>query len=191
MAKSENNEVMYGARGKVGNLLVFKNFGDGKTIISKIPRRKDNPVYSETQQIAKERFKEGVMYARGASLDPILSAFYKPFTKPGASVYNMALADFCKLPEIKSISTEHYQGNVGGYITIKAIDSFKIVTVRVLISKPDGVLIETGIAEHVPNSLNWMYTSEVANQDLLGTVVKVQVFDTPGNLSELTTTISL
>lgn len=190
MAKSENNEVMYGARGKVGNLVIFKNFGDGKTIISKIPRRKDNPVYSETQQIAKERFKEGVVYARGASLDPILSAFYKPFTKPGASVYNMALADFCKPPEIKSINTEHYQGNVGDYITIKAVDSFKIVAVKVAISKTCGTLIETGVAVQVPNSLNWIYTITAVNENLGGSIIKVLASDTPGNVSELMQTSS-
>jgi hypothetical protein len=189
MAKSENNEVMYGARGRVGNLVIFKNFGNGKTIISKIPRKKDNPTYSVDQQVAKERFKEGVLYAKGAASDPILSAFYKPFTKPGTSVYNMALADFCRPPEIKSIDTQQYQGNVGDLITIKAIDSFKVVEVLVIISKPDGTLIETGMAVQATNSLNWIYTATVANSPTASTLIKAKATDMPGNVTELEKTI--
>ena len=49
MAKSENNEVMFGARGRVGNLVVFKNFGNNQTVIAKRPRRSENPVYTAKQ----------------------------------------------------------------------------------------------------------------------------------------------
>jgi len=36
---------MYGASGKVGNLVVFKNFGSNQTVIAKRPKRADNPKY--------------------------------------------------------------------------------------------------------------------------------------------------
>ena len=57
MAKSENNEVMYGARGKVGNLVVFKNFGSNQTVIAKRPKRAENPVYTAKQLEAKLKFR--------------------------------------------------------------------------------------------------------------------------------------
>ena len=74
MAKSENNEVMYGARGRVGNLVVFKNFGSNQTVIAKRPRRPDNPVYSEKQVLAKQKFREAVAYAKGVIENPMLTA---------------------------------------------------------------------------------------------------------------------
>jgi len=191
MAKSENNEVMHGARGKVGNLVVFKNFGNGKTIISKVPRKRDNPVYSQTQELAKERFREGVIYAKGAVQDPILSAFYKPYSKPGLSVYNLALADFCKPPQIKTINVGSYQGNIDDRITIRAIDNFKVTGLKVVISKPDGVLIETGMATQTPNGVDWLYTATVNNEDVVNCTIKVLATDTPGNVSELVQVITL
>jgi len=185
MAKSENNEVMYGARGKVGNLVIFKNFANGKTVISKVQRKRENPVYSEDQEIAKERFREGVIYAKGVIEDPILRAFYKPFVKPGSSIYNMALADFCKPPEIKAIDTENYQGATGDVITIRATDNFAIVSLKVFIFKAEGTLIETAAAVKKPNGKDWVYTATISNEAVAGTVVKVQATDTPGNVSEL------
>jgi len=192
MAKSENNEVMYGARGKVGNLVVFKNYGDGKTIIAKVARKRDKPVYSEDQQFAKERFKEGVIYAKGVVQDPILSAFYKPYVKPGLSVYNLALADFCKPPEIKTIKTDNYQGNIGDFITIRATDNFGITTLKVLISKPDGSLVESGLAVKAPNGSDWIYTSTAGNgSPAVDLEIKIQASDTPGNVTEFEQTITI
>lgn len=192
MAKSENNEVMYGARGKVGNLVVFKNYGDGKTIIAKVARKRDKPVYSEDQQFAKERFKEGVIYAKGVVEDPILSAFYKPYVKPGLSVYNLALADFCKPPEIKTIKTDNYQGNIGDFITIRATDNFGITTLKVLISKPDGSLVESGLAVKAPNGSDWIYTSTAGNgSPAVDLEIKIQASDTPGNVTEFEQTITI
>lgn len=192
MAKSENNEVMYGARGRVGNLVVFKNYGDGKTIISKVPRKRDNPVYSENQQFAKERFREGVIYAKGAVQDPILSAFYKPYVKPGLSVYNLALADFCKPPQIKTVKTDNYQGNIGDFITIRATDNFGVTALKVFISHQDGSLVENGLAVKSPNGLDWIYTSTAGSESpAINLEIKIQACDTPGNVTQFEQTITI
>ena len=100
MAKSENNEVMYGVRSRVGNLVVFKNFGNKQTVISKRPRRSDNPVYAEKQISVKQKFREAVVHAKGVISHPDLGAIYQAFVKPGTFVYNLALADYSKSPEI-------------------------------------------------------------------------------------------
>ena len=63
MAKSENNEVMFGARGKIGNLVVFKNFGENQTVIAKRRKKIINPKYTIEQERTKEKFRDGVVYA--------------------------------------------------------------------------------------------------------------------------------
>ena len=191
MAKSENNEVMYGSRERVGNLVVFKNYGDGKTIISKVPRKRDNPVYSENQELAKERFREGVIYAKGAVQDPILSAFYKPYAKPCLSVYNLALADFCKPPQIKTIKTDGYQGKIGDTIIIRAIDNFGIAELIISICKPGGCIVETGLAVQARNRLDRVYTANVRNENVEDTHIKVKAADTPSNVTMLEQTLTV
>lgn len=189
MAKSENNEVMYGARGRVGNLLVFKNFGKDRTIISKRRKKPDNPVYSLKQELAKEKFREGIIYAKGALEDPVLFAFYKQYAKPGSSAYNMALADFCKPPQIKTINVENYLGMVGDLITIRATDNFKITNLKVSIIDPYNVLIETGTAIMATNSLDWVYQTTRPNLERSDSVIRVEATDTPGNVTTLERTI--
>jgi hypothetical protein len=182
MAKSENNEVMFGARGQVGNLVVFKNY-HGRTIISKVKTKKDNQKYTQDQELVKERFKEGVFYAKSVLLDEVLSNFYKPFENGPIKVYNLALADFCKSPEIKHIKMEHYQGNIDDQLTIRAIDNFRVVSVKVTISK-DGEVMESGMAVQSPNGVDWIYTTTVQTQ-MEGVMIKAQATDTPGNVTTL------
>lgn len=182
MAKSENNEVMFGARGQVGNLVVFKNYY-GRTIIAKVKTKKDNQVFSDDQRLVKERFKEAVIYAKGAVKDEILRDFYRPFEKGGVKIYNLAVADFCKPPEVKSIKAAHYQGNVGDYLTIRAMDNFKVRGVEVTITKPDGSFVESGAAVLAPNEADWIYTATAINEEVAGTVITVSATDTPGNVT--------
>lgn len=180
MAKSENNEVMYGARGKVGNLVVFKNYY-GQTVIAKARRKQKNPTSTRMQQLFKERFKEGVIYAKGVLQDPVLTGFYSPYVKDGVRVYNLALADFCKMPEIKGIDTTNYLGNIGDELTIRATDNFKVQSVTVSITSANGTLIETGQAIQAANALDWVYTTAVANPNPTGTIVTAKASDLPGN----------
>ncbi|MFA6278354.1 MAG: hypothetical protein WC622_16525 [Pedobacter sp.] len=183
MAKSENNEVMFGARGQVGNLVVFKNYY-GRTIISKVKTKRDKEVFSEKQELTKERFKEAVIYAKGAVKDEILCDFYRPFEKGGCKIYNLAVADFCKPPEVKSIKLTNYDGNIGDYLTIRVLDNFKVVGVAVTVKKPDGSVIESGPAVLAANEADWIYTATVVNEDVGGTIINIKASDTPGNVTE-------
>ena len=182
MAKSENNEVMFGARGRVGNLVVFKNYY-GRTIISKVKTKRDKEVFSEKQELTKERFKEAVIYAKGVVKDEILCDFYRPFEKGGCRIYNLAMADFCKPPQVKSINVTSYQGNIGDNLIIRACDNFKVVGVEVTIKKPNGCLLEGAAAILAANEADWMYTATAVNKDVVGTIITVKVTDTPGNIT--------
>lgn len=189
MAKSENNEVMFGARGKIGNLVVFKNFGSNQTVISKRPRRPENLVYTEKQILVKQKFREAVLYAKGVLSTPDLMAIYQPFTKPGISVYNLALADYCKAPEISLVDAANYQGQIGDQIRVKAIDNFAVTEVKVSIYDATDVLIESGLATLSANNIDWIYASTVLNSNLSGTKITAEAKDTPGNVTAETVTI--
>lgn len=181
MAKSENNEVMYGARGKVGNLLVFKNFGSNQTVIAKRPKKAENPVYSAKQLEAKLKFREAVVYARGVINNPALLATYQLLAKPGTSAYNLALADYCKAPEISLIDAGKYQGQIGAQIRVRAIDNFGLTAVKVSIYDAADLLIESGLANQSANSVDWFYETTTLNSSLKGTKITAEAKDTPGN----------
>lgn len=189
MAKSENNEVMYGARGRVGNLVVFKNFGANQTVISRLKKKVENPVYTEKQEAAKERFREAVVYAKSIIADPDLLEIYQRAAKPGISAYNMALADFCRRPEIRIIDASSYQGNIGDTVRIRVIDNFFVSKVKLSIVDKDGIEIEQGYAIQSPNSIDWFYTAQVTSIDLQGMVFKAEATDRPGNTTLAKTTI--
>jgi len=183
MAKSENNEVMFGARGKIGNLVVFKNFGENQTVIAKRRKKVINPKYTLEQERTKEKFRDGVVYAKGIIADADLTTRYRRLAKPGISVYNLALADFCKAPQIKAVDISEYNGLVGDYIKVRAVDNFGVTAVKVSIYSASGNLIESGAATVQSNNLDWRYICTVVNPDLNGGYIRAEASDFPGNLT--------
>ena len=104
----------------------------------------------------------------------------------------MALADFCKPPEIKTIKTDNYQGNKGDFITIRAPDNFGITALKVFISSPDGPLVESGLAIKAPNGSDWIYTSTAGSgSPAVYLEIKIQASDTAGNVTEFEQTITI
>ena len=61
MAKSVNNIITHGLTGKIGDLLVFRQV-DGKTVVSKVPRKTTTVTEKQKQQRAK--FQEAVIYSK-------------------------------------------------------------------------------------------------------------------------------
>ena len=181
MAKSENNEVMFGARGRVGNLVVFKNFGNNQTVIARRPKKVENPVYTAKQLQVKLKFKKAVIYAKGIMKNDLLLAYYAKYAKPGISAYNMALADFCKSPEIELVDVSNYNGTIGDQISVTATDNFEVVSVMVFIIDALGDIIESGLAELSDNSIDWIYTATTTNGAIQGNTIKAEATDMPGN----------
>ncbi|TCC89112.1 hypothetical protein EZ428_15535 [Pedobacter frigiditerrae] len=180
---------MFGARGRVGNLVVFKNFGSNQTVISRLKRKVKNPVYTNKQEEVKYKFKEAVIYARGIVGDPDLLAFYQKFAKPGTSAYNLALADFCKAPEIRLIDTDNYLGQIGDKIRARVIDNFRVMAVKISIYDASDTLIESGLAILAANSVDWLYETTLANGNLAGTKIVAEATDMPGNTTSKTVVI--
>jgi hypothetical protein len=182
MAKVGNNIVTHGLSGKLGDLIVFRNRG-GKTIVSKIPERKEEK-WSEAQEQQHLRFQEAVIYAKNVIADDAAKKAYKASAKEGETAYNLAVADFLKAPHIDEIDISHYTGQPGSYIQVRAVDDFKVAEVSVTIFNADGSEVEHGNAELQPGSIWWKYTATGSNNTLQGDKIVVCVSDVPGNLSE-------
>ena len=183
MAKSKNNVVTHGLSGKVGNMLQFSQRG-GKTIVGKIPDR-SGVVPSDKQLLVQEKFQEGVLYAKAAIADPATKALYDAVANEDQTAFNLALADYCVAPEIKSVDYSQYAGAVGNKITVKAVDNFMVKSVKVEIHKANNSLVEQGNAvQDAANGLLWHYSATVANATVSGTKIVVKAADLPGNTTE-------
>ena len=84
-------------------------------------------------------------------------------------------------PIVKSIDTNHYHGDAGDSIAVRATDDFRVVSVRVEIYAADGTVLETGNAEQDINGIDWTYTITQINNSPAGTRIKAIATDVPGN----------
>jgi hypothetical protein len=104
--------------------------------------------------------------------------------KPNQSAFNVAFTDAFLEPEIDSIETALYKGDIGDPIVIRA-DEFKIVKILVVITTAAGQLVEQGYASLRSAAgtakLGWAYTTISDNAELAGTKITVTVYDRPGH----------
>jgi hypothetical protein len=179
MAKTKNNIFMTGLSGTVGKQLTLTQ-KKGDTIAGKKRGASSVPATDEQLDI-QDRFKIASKYALAAIQDPATKAAYAAAAKNNQSAYNVALADAFKAPEIKSITTTAYHGEVGDAIMIRAVDDFKVAAVRVIITTAAGVLVEQGNAVLTDNGLDWKYTATAVNAAPAGSKIRVTATDLPAN----------
>ena len=180
MAESKDNYVIHGMSGKLGNLLVFKQWF-GRTIVGKRPRKTDT--VTTAQQGIRDKFQLAAAYAKAAFADTPTKNAYKSKTTPGQTAFNLAISDFFIAPTITDIDTSGYTGEVGGKIKIAATDDFMVKTVDVVIAKADGSIIEQGAAVADADGVHWVYTATLANAALSGTKITATAKDLPANMT--------
>jgi hypothetical protein len=182
MAKTKDNIFTEGLSGTVAGKMTLRQRA-GETIVSRKSRGSDAPA-TEDQLGIQDRFKEAIMYAKMAIKDPVTKALYATVAKPNQSAYNVAFKDAFLEPEIKSIETTQYKGDIGDIIVIRA-DEFKIVKMQVVITTAAGQLVEQGNAAvrlvAGTAKLGWAYTTISDNAELAGTKITVTVYDRPGH----------
>lgn len=182
MAKSNNNVIVHGLSGKVGDLVVFRQ-RFGKTLVGKIPLNSGK--VTESQQAVREKFLGAVAWAKTAIADPDLKALYNLRANGGVTAFNLALGDFFKAPEITEIITGSYTGTPGDKIEVKATDDTKVVEVTIIIETAGGSLVEQGLATLQGDTGNWLYTATQGNPSIAGTKIAVFAKDLPGNLRKV------
>lgn len=181
MAHSNNSIITGKFQGKLGDEIVFRNWG-GKTIVAKAPgRRTTEP--SQDQIKIQDRFLMGSRFAKAVSTgaNPDLAEAYTAVLKPRQNLYSRALEDFMSAPKVVGIDTRAYKGVAGDKIVVRAKDDFKVTGVRVEIYAADGTLLEEGEAVSDIYDLDWTYSSTQTNSLLTGTVIKAIATDIPNN----------
>lgn len=178
MAKSNNNVVMYGTSGKIGDLLIFSQRA-GKTIISKISQR--SKTLSAKQLAVTEKFKAAATYAKNALKNAAIKLFYKEKAGPGVYPFNVALADYFNAPEVTQIDLTGYTGLPNSTIRILAEDDVKVTNVHVTVTSSTGSIIEEGDALLDADSAWFVYTAMQTNSTLSGTTIEVAATDMASN----------
>jgi hypothetical protein len=182
MAKSKGNVITHGLSGKVGDLLVFRQT-KGQTIVSKIP---DVPkTVSEKQKQQRQRFRQAVIYAQTATVAPGTKEIYEGVAKKrGSTSFNVAVADFLGVPEIKQVDLSNYAGQPDDIIKIEVVDDTMVKYVHVAIISTDGTVVEEGQAQADASGYVWTYTAVQINDAIAGGKIVVSVSDLPGNIVE-------
>ena len=179
MATSNNNIVTKGLSGIIAKQLVFSQ-RNGKTIVSKAPVFRKRATAAQVAHHTK--FSKAAAYAKRALQDTTLKELYQAEAqkREGVSAYNLAVADYLKVPVIESVDTSAYTGvSTGEKIVIAVSDNFKVTAVKVKISAQNQSVVEEGTAQLKEGK--WEYSTTVVNGTLSGTKIAITATDRPGN----------
>lgn len=77
----------------------------------------------------------------------------------------------------------------GEKIVIRALNDFRVTTVRVEIRDADGSMLEMGNAVQDLNGIDWTYAATYGNATLPGTKIRAIATDIPGNEGMLEVTL--
>jgi hypothetical protein len=156
---------------------------NGRIVVTNRPKRKRTGPLTEKVLAQRERFQDAVAYAKKQAADEQSRALYaKAIKGKFGSVYSVALADYINVPVVRLIDSSGYEGNVGNTLLIEAKDDFMVTKVHVMVTGPDGVVIEQGAA--VPDAeriCGWRYVTTVPNATVKGTKITAIAYDRPGN----------
>ncbi len=172
MAKVQNNPVVRGISGGIGNM-IFRQMPDGSTYISgkqDFSGRK----FSQGQKDHQSRFRRAVFYAREAARSQPIYAQLAAGTV--LSPYNIALSDWFNPPVIHKIEREQ------GRILVWASDDVMVTSVQVMVLDEEGEVLEEGQGIRAEGDW-WEYvaTTEgkvvVEAHDLAGNVVGAELVE--------------
>jgi hypothetical protein len=179
MAIANDNVIMRFQRGKIAGL-IFRVWGEN-TVVSKAPDYSKIP-RSEAQKANSNRFRGATRYGRRVLNDPVAYAYYSPKRRGIQTVWNVAISDYMKRPEIAEIDVWNYSGQAGNTIKVKASDNYGVASVIVMIINAQGFEVESGMAVSMPGSEVWVYKARDENLEWRGGKVVVRVSDSPGNV---------
>jgi hypothetical protein len=184
MAKSRNNILTDSYSGKLGDIILHR---DG--VMRSIPDMSKR-ILSGGQLEHIKRFERAKEYGRQVAADPARREYYAgPLRKrkkknPYIGIYQLAIMDFMNPPEVLNIFLESTGGNPGLTVIINVTDKVRVAGADVRILSAEGNTIEDGDA--VELFLSQMFRYVVKDPLLLvkGSVIRVRVWDMPGNVTE-------
>ena len=179
MTKIKNNPLLKGASGLLGDTVVYRQY-NGEVIMANRPVK--IPI-TPHQIKTKERFMNGVRYAKHQMTQPEIKALYaRKITGRRNSAYTVALTDFLNPPVIHAIFVHNYTGEPGSKIVVDAKDDFEVESVTVKIFDESLTIVEEGKATHAPSHDLWHYAATASHPKLSKTKIVATAVDRAGNL---------
>lgn len=167
--------------GQLGKEIVFRDWA-GKTVVAKAPKKRKSAPSADQAEI-QERFLYASKFATAVvkNDDKGMADAYAAVLRPRQNVYARAVQDFMSSPVVSKIDVRNYTGAVGNTIKVRAIDDFRVVSVRVEVYASTGSLIEAGNSMLDANGIDWIYTATQANNLLADSKIVAIATDVPGN----------
>lgn len=182
MAKVTNNIVIHGLSGMLGKQVVVRRQKNGQYVVCAAPHHGPRAA-SAAERAHQQRFRQAVLYAKGAKDAP---EYQEAAKVRGLSGFNVAVADFLHPPEIQDIDLSAYSGAAGGSIGIVAVDDASVKSVGVSIVTDDGSVVEQGAAVRSSDNPNlWHYTA-TATAPAASLKIVANVSDLAGQIAERT-----
>ena len=170
---------MTGARGMLGNVVVYRQFR-GQTLLCNRPEKRNT--ITPHQQRMKTRFLAAVAFAKKQIADPVTKALYQPGPESKfTSAYAAALADYLKRPVIDDVDVSNYKGNEGDAIVVKASDVVQNLNVMVTLLDTNSILIEQGEAISTLFTKGYVFKTN-KRHEITGCTILITVRDRPGNV---------
>lgn len=180
MSKTEELSKSYS--GLLGNRVEVKS-RRGKAVIT-IPVVKERPPASDKQTAVRKRLRLACIHARGVLNNPDLLARYLAVAGKRGRVWQLAMADYLRVPFIHHVDVSKFRGNPGDEILITAGDDFQVAEVMVQIRSADNTLLEEGPCAFIMPSGQYRYNTQQSLSGLSGLNLTVKVSDLPGNITE-------
>jgi hypothetical protein len=184
MAKVRNNVIVRGLSGSFGDQVVIKVDKAGRTIVGNKPAFNADRDFTPAQLAHQEKFREAAMYAKDAKH---LEAYVEKAAGTPMQPYNVALADFLHLPEIKEIDLSAWKGEARQPIRIQAIDDVEVKLVSVEITDENGTVLESGPASKEEGGW-WTYQTTTSAHGNPNVVVTAE--DLPGHTASMTQSLN-
>lgn len=183
MAIVRKNIVTQGLSGMLGHNIVFRQVG-GRTIVSTPPEQNEKPTAKQEAQRAK--FGQAVTYAKSQVSDPVAKAEYElAKNEETDTAFTLAVTDYLKPPVVQDLDVTTYKGKVADKIKVRAVDDFKVASVKVQIFKADNTLAEEGQAVQQANKVDWLYSATTAQAVITNYRVVATAKDKPSNSGTL------
>ena len=177
MPNTTENALTKSYRGKFGDDFVMRT-RDGLSIIAKPPRRRKR-IATDIQEEIRDNFKNANKWSKDLANKPDMLAEYTGRANGMMTAHVLAVTDYLKPPRVKAIVTADYRGNVGDVIRVKAKDDFKVASVAVKITAPNGDLLEEGPCAQDANYEFWSYTATTNIPDLTDVTITATAKDNP------------
>jgi len=184
MANVYRNRFSHGWNGASGEPFVVHQKGTGKTIAAGKPLSDDTLTSTARHALPQAAVRDSALYASFAENQ---AAYIRLAAEMGRTAYDIAVADWYGAPRVLEIDIDHWRGNPGETIRVKARDNVMVARVLLVIRDSQGQVLEIGKAfQSEAGSLWWNYTTRSPVSLMPFPILQAIAFDLPGNRDSFT-----